>query len=454
MCDPPPNACFAAGVCQAALDGGCTYAVMAGGGCNDGNNCTTGDTCADDGGCISGALTTCTAPACSVFTPGNCETDGGCRFTPAPAGTACPGGICNPGCVAATAFPFTPDNIVPAQHLPAGPFTVSCALTFSSGPDAGFSAPCPGEPLPTVSFADGGAAGELAVLSVSSLLITDAGSLTLRGTRPVVIAVWGSALVDGPLLANSSVAGTGPGSTTALSCGNRTGGAGRDNGGKGGGGGGAGFATFGAPGGGGNGVASSGGDGGIDDLGGDVPLLVGCPGGGGKKDTGFTPGGFGGGAIQLSVAGTLTISSVVSTSGQGGIGATGGGDPGGGGGGSGGVVTLQAQRLVVTGNGRVTANGGAGGGGAQGGTASPGADGSIASVAPAVGGTNENGGGPGGNGAAGMTGPMGGVTAGKGGGGGGGAMGRIFLKHVDTMTPCSVSGAAVLSPPPRRSNCP
>lgn len=457
VCAPPPSVCFGAGVCQATLDGGCTYAVLAGASCSDGNNCTSGDLCAADGGCASGTLATCQPAECFVFAAGDCDSDAGCRFTPAAPNAPCTAGRCdgNGVCLNVASFAFTPDNFAPAEHPPSGAFDIHCALTFNSGPDGGFGTPCSGMVLPIVSVTDGGPAGELAVLSVASLLVGDAGSLTLTGSRPVVLAVWGAAELHGPILANSSRASgrSGPGAPNTLSCGSRTGGPGKAAGSQGGGGGGAGFFTFGATGGGGNNVASSGGDGGVSDAFGDVPLLIGCAGGTGRRDTGTTSGGIGGGAIQLSVAGTLTADSTISTSGQGGAGASGGGDPGGGGGGSGGALLVQAQRLVVTANARFTANGGAGGGGAQGGTAAPGGDGSINSGAPAPGGANEGGGGSGGAGGASM-GPVNGSAGGKGGGGAGGAAGRIFLKHFDSTTACSVAGGAVISPPASRPSCP
>ncbi len=462
VCAAAPGPCFAAGVCQPSLDGGCTYAVMSGASCSDGNACTTGDSCAADGGCQSGATTPCVAAECQVFVPGNCELDGGCRFTPAPASTPCDGGRCNAmgscALVADGGFFFPPDNFVPAQHPPAPPFLVDCALTFDSTPGGGFNGSCSGRPVPVVSIADGGAAGALAVLSVSGLTITDAGSLTLVGSRPVVLAVFGDATLSGPVLANTSraPARSGPGAGPALTCGSRVGGNGRMAASQGGGGAGAGFFSVGGLGGGGSNQVASGGDGGVLDPGGDVPLLVGCRGGTGASDNGngATPAGRGGGALQLSVSGMLTVNSTISASGEGGDGASGGSDPGGGGGGSGGAITLQAQRLVVTSLAKVTSNGGAGGGGAQGNSGVDGRDGEVASVAAAAGGAGENGNsGLGGDGAAAALSPGNGGTVSKGGGGGGGAMGRIFFKHADLVTPCSVS-STVLSPAPVRTNCP
>ena len=44
------------------------------------------------------------------------------------------------------------------------------------------------------------------VLAMSSLVITGAGSLTLVGTRPVILAVYGDAYIAGVVLANSRTA--------------------------------------------------------------------------------------------------------------------------------------------------------------------------------------------------------------------------------------------------------
>jgi hypothetical protein len=453
---PPANGCFAQGVCQPALDGGCAYAVLAAASCNDGDNCTTGDSCGADGGC-QGTMTSCPPAECKVFTPGNCAADGGCLYTDAPVNTPCGGGRCDGAgtCAPNPTFTFAPDNVMPQNHLPAigaTSFTVDCALSFSSGPDAGFSALCSGMQAPAVSIADGGLAGELAVISVPTMFVTDAGSITISGSRPVVFLVWGDAGIDGPVLANSNASRPGPGALPPIACGTRMGGPGKPAGGQNGGGGGAGYLTNGGTGGLGNGGAGSGGDAGIAIANGDAPLLPGCPGGSGRTDSSFIPGGVGGGAVQLSVSGSLTVNAAVSVSGQGGNPATGGGDPGGGGGGSGGALVLQARQLTVTANAKLTSNGGAGGGGAQGGTATRGSDGSTLTDAPAQGGAKESNGGDGGNGGARGTPPTDGNSGSKGGGGAGGSAGRVFLKNVGTG--CSVSGSAIISPDPTRTNCP
>lgn len=458
VCPASPSVCFAQGVCQPALDGGCTYAVLAGAPCTDNNTCTVGDSCAADGGCQPGVASPCTPPECKVFAPGDCEPDGGCRFTDAPTNTPCAGGRCNGSgsCLPNPIPTFAPDNVIATAHYPmtgAGVFNVDCALTFRSGPDAGFVALCNGMEPPAVSIADGGAAGELAVISVPGLLITDAGSITLTGSRPVVMLVWGDAGINGSIWANSTQTRAGPGALERLTCDGRTGGQGRPSGGQNGGGGGAGFGTMGGQGGGGDSNPDAGGDAGMSVVGGDAPLLVGCPGGAGRTDNSTTPGGVGGGALQLTVFGTLAVNAPLSVSGQGGMGATASGDPGGGGGGSGGALLVQALQLLVGPDACLTSNGGGGGGGAQGGGGRNGADGATLTALPADGGAQQGSGGVGGWGGAGMIAPGNGETPTKGGGGGGGAVGRIYLKNM-AGSGCSVSGTAVISPPAARTNCP
>jgi hypothetical protein len=169
-----------------------------------------------------------------------------------------------------------------------------------------------------------------------------------------------------------------------------------------------------------------------------VPLRGGCAGGRGGRGHPTTDrerwGGAGGGAVQISVSGALTIDTgIVSASG-------GGGQPGvaeedgGGGGGSGGAVLLEGAPLVVGAGAWVTANGG---GGAEGNSqfsadGSPGADGSADSDAPAPGGSGHNGGDGGQGGSDTSDATAGGpCTLKDGAGGGGGGMGRARRRLVE-----------------------
>ncbi|MBN1774190.1 MAG: hypothetical protein JXB32_23225, partial [Deltaproteobacteria bacterium] len=69
----------------------------------------------------------------------------------------------------------------------------------------------------------------------------------------------------------------------------------------------------------------------------------------------------GGGALQITTRGTLTVHGRIEAGGAGGAG--GGEEGGGGGGGSGGGVLLEADRLIVEAGALVAANGGGGGSG-------------------------------------------------------------------------------------------
>ncbi len=92
------------------------------------------------------------------------------------------------------------------------------------------------------------------------------------------------------------------------------------------------------------------------------------------------PGGAGGGAIQITSGGNITIRATISAIGNNGQGGpSGNGDAGGSGGGAGGVIFLQAANNIVINNASLDAQGGSGGagGGSEGGAGGAGADGII-----------------------------------------------------------------------------
>lgn len=214
---------------------------------------------------------------------------------------------------------------------------------------------------------------ELAVLRVRSLVVD--GTTVVTGSRPLLIVASGDITISGALDASARRATPGPGGAQPAS-GDGQGGDGahtglfRDSGG-----GGAGFGTDGGRG----GDAScpnsmcpplAGGLGGMGggDLvallrggsGGGVPAMIAC---------GQATAGAGGGAIQLSTPGSITVlvdGQLVAGGGGGGGGVncmqTGMNWGAGAGGGSGGAIVLQGFMVVVAGT--VAANGGAGGSGA------------------------------------------------------------------------------------------
>jgi hypothetical protein len=285
-----------------------------------------------------------------------------------------------------------------------------------------------------------GGGPEVVVFPMRSLRVDMGKKLSFGGPRPVVLAVGGDAEIAGEL--DVSAAGVTPGAGGSFACGAGQGGDGVIDDGEdtSGGGGGGGFGTPGAAGGDSNsGTIARGGPGGTAMASALSPLRGGCTGGAGAKggngDGG--PPGAGGGALQLSVSGTLRVSGAVAAAGGGGRSHDEYGD-GGGGGGSGGALLLEATRLELIAGGWLTANGGGGG---QGGlsTTNSGADGAHASAAVAPGGA---GAGMGGDGAAAMA----EATPGSvptacnsldcGGGGGGGGVGRIVLYAAD----CELAG--------------
>ena len=206
------------------------------------------------------------------------------------------------------------------------------------------------------------------VVSVTSLRIPASARLNAIGRNPLLIVAWGDIDIEGIIDASSRLgvqegAGFRPygeggslhGDVQAF--------------GYSGGGGGGGFQASGGGGGTALNGARAGGPAGPPEPP-PTRILGGCDGGIGGI-TGSSPsvwadGGRGGGAVQLTANGRITISGQVLANGSGGEGgptlppASGGG---GGGGGSGGYVGLEAPAIIVTG--RLAANGGGGGEGAS-----------------------------------------------------------------------------------------
>lgn len=298
----------------------------------------------------------------------------------------------------------------------------------------------------------------VAVLSLAGLELTASTTLRIAGTRPLIIAVHGGAMIDGSVNVSAEAASSGPGGGACVA------GEGGDAAATparwtaGGGGGGGGF-------------GSSGGVGGTGDVepgntktpGGTaitaspdtmiVPLRGGCSGGaGGEEDprctSAGTPGagGGGGGALQISVRNGLTVGSGARLAANGGGAVRGINGPyaggahvgaGGGGGGSGGAIFLEGLTLSIAPSALLCANGGSGGGGSHNsdGPVTDGVDGSCAAAAA-----------PGGNGvnASGGDGAFGSTAAAKGeagtlqddgGGGGGGGVGRIRVRAATGARP-------------------
>ncbi len=305
-----------------------------------------------------------------------------------------------------------------------------------------------------------GTSQQAMVIAAQDLDIDADAVVTVHGSRPLIVIVYGTLTVNGLIDGTASAARGGPGAGINCSTGAGTDGTTQ-----------LGNQTIPLPGGSGGGGGAFGTAGGVgahvstqtvadpDTAAGAVwastlsPLVGGCKGGnGGVANAGevVALGGGGGGALQL-VAGTqVLVNGFVSVSGGGGGGAGVGTlqiAGGGAGGGSGGALLIQSPLFTIQG-GVLTANGGGGGEGARDtGPGTPGGEGKLDDDNAAPGGSGVAGGNGGDGGFlvnAGDPGLLGtgSATATAGGGGGGGGVGRIAVK----ATQIDSSGGAISSP--------
>jgi len=211
---------------------------------------------------------------------------------------------------------------------------------------------------------------EVAVLRVGTMSLAPTSTLTIYGSRPLIIIASGAVEISGLVNASALYSRPGPGGAIA---GPGVGEQGEHKSFRDGGGGGGGFGTDGASGGDATTLAGSDADGGqggsayLDNV---LTVLTGGSGGGADGlQCSYAPG-AGGGAIQLFSFVSISILADGAISAGGGGGGPGrecpaGNDTslgGGTGAGSGGAIDLQAPTVSVLG--RLAANGGGGGGGA------------------------------------------------------------------------------------------
>lgn len=346
---------------------------------------------------------------------------------------------------------FTPSNPAAAEVDCPGQTVISTWVAIDTDACAFPASTCSSTPPATAAFC---------VIQLDSLHVTPAGTLRVRGGRPLILQLRGAAIVEGLIDAGAhgiepgpggslggapgavklkiGADGEGPGKGTACHCPTESD---DDCGGSG-----AGYGTKGARGGE-DGCSNPGQPGGAYGDASLVPLLGGSGGASGAEQEEPGPagrGGAGGGGLQLSAQGGLWLTGAISAGGGGGQGSkncTGcslgsAGEGGGGGGGSGGAILLEAP--LLKGDGWVAANGGAGGGGSifgDGGAGEDGrADGTPARGGEPVPGPPTDAGskvpGRGGDGAAGSALIAEASPGGKGNshGGGGGGLGRIRLR--------------------------
>lgn len=449
--------------CDGLLD--CADSTCLGKGCQDSNACTQNDRCIP-GGLCGGDPVNCSAMEC--VTNGNaCMPATGCSGTPL-SNTPCAGdaGVCTLG-TCEHFFPFVPSNGLGNLHVKVSPTLpaaqLNCGLTTYDSSTDTFTNWCgDGGVLQSQTVAQQGAEN-LRVLAVRSLTIAHGSSLRLVGNRPVAMAVFGDADIQGRIAVDADGGVSGPGWYPSV-CNTNFGNGSPASTSSAGGGGGA-YGRAGGKGGKNAGTNVEGGAGGKafgDGTPQLTPLHGGCPGGAGSgvmvSGSGGAEGGAGG-ALQLSVSGLLRVSGVISANGGGGQGGR-TTEAGGGGGGSGGALLLEAARIQIIAGARIVAHGGAGGSGSQisFGVVTNGVrgeDGHSEDFLPARGGNVGGAGevaGEGGNGDArdntakdGRNGDTGVGRSGGGGGGGGGA-GRVFLRapscsiDKDTVFPASAPG--------------
>ncbi|MFT3709345.1 MAG: hypothetical protein QM817_17025 [Archangium sp.] len=439
------------GVCTAA--GTCVTDACAN--MNDLTPCDAGATCFTSAQCFMGRCTgQCPmAPECNLNqVPGVCATATTCALTPANEGSQCATntGRCRSGACLQW-FSGTPSNVhvtisdviyPDAGWVFTSPDGGECDTVIStSGTPSVLTAEC-GSPMLSSVIDDAG----VAVFTTTGLNVGPNARVHFVGDRPAQVLIVGDATINGfigavPLLPGLSPAGTQPASCSTVMAGNSNS--------EGGGGGG--YGGMGGPGG------EGGPNGGASTASGATPVVLrgGCAGSEGFKSSSGIDGGIGGGAIELAATGTITISGgAVSASGAGGRGAGPSDNEGGGGGGSGGTVIIEANVVVISLDGGVTANGGGGGEGGE--------NGDTGCLSGETGSLNRsilaNTGLPGGGGCSGGAGGLGGAnspvnggggsnSASRGGGGGGGASGVVYVRGAQscTKTGGTISGFAQMS---------
>jgi hypothetical protein len=323
-----------------------------------------------EGGCAEG-LGTCDG-GCANFSNDN-NNCGSCGVT---CSETCQGGVC------AMAFSYTPGHFTPTSYTPPSGATTNCNATYSSTSHSFTTGSCTGA-TPTIYsnvLQSGGPSVD--ILAFNGLTIASGSTLTLTGSNPVILAVYGNAVINGTINASANGVTPGPGGGNTSDCSAAAAGTGGNNGASGGGGGGMAVA-------GGNG--SCGGQacvspytiagGGVNST----ELAGGCAGGVGEASfphsTPTNPAGAGGGGVQLAAAGTITGTGSITANGSAGTaGGTGQYGLGGGGGGSGGEILIYATQASFSGI-TLAANGGAGGA-ASGAGGTGGTNNGTAQVAP------------------------------------------------------------------------
>jgi hypothetical protein len=331
-------------------------------------------------------------------------------------------------------FGYTTSHFTASSYTPPSGATTNCNATYSSTMHKFTTGSCTGTAPTVESVAQSNPTGGPAVdiLLFSSLTIANGSTLTLIGTSPVILAVYGNVVINGTIDASGSGTIAGAGGDNASYCTAGAAATGGVNGASGGGGGGkvvaGGAGSCGGQSCGTNGTAIAGGGTNATELAGGCVGTTGECGFGGCGLYPAAAGGVGGGAVEIAAAGTVTGSGglITANGAAGGNGGTGQNGAGGGGGGSGGEILIYGTQTSLSGI-TLAANGGAGGS-ATDGTTAGGTNNWTTQVAPAS-----------------ATLIKGGTGINEDGSGGGGAYGYVTVTNSETS---SFVCATTLSPQP------
>jgi hypothetical protein len=375
--------------------------------------------------------------------------DGGSIGGPGSADAGLDGGTGGADAAPDSGFPYPISNVSLAGGAFAGAVTITSSCAYDTTTERGRGPGCSALVVSSVETQID--APDLLVFRYDALAIASSATITFAGSRIPVLVVFGAVDVSGTIDVGARLGAAGAGGDPAGICTIGQGvSASVDYGGGGGGG-------FGGQGGqGGNDLFARGGM--IEGTERLTPIRGGCGGGDGGNVGAAGLRGAGGGAVQISAGGPLTIRGRISAGGGGGGGgfARGTHGSGGAGAGAGGAILLEAPTILIQGAAMLDANGGGGGGGAtrlvDG---SAGEDGRAET--PALGGAPGSGGGGGSGGSGGNGGALAvsgggdGADSSRGGGGGGGGVGRLRL---NAMLGCARSRSAIISPSLPTGECP
>ena len=129
------------------------------------------------------------------------------------------GAVCNQTCQGGACiipFSYTPGNFTPTSYTPPAGATTDCNATYSSTSHTFTTGSCAGKAPAIHRNATASGGGPVVDIPVFASLTTASGStLTLTGTNPVIIAVYGNATINGTVNASANGTTPAPAATTA-----------------------------------------------------------------------------------------------------------------------------------------------------------------------------------------------------------------------------------------------